>query len=411
MTSTRTRNNCGSNRILLVSPEPFFEPRGTPINVRRMCRLLAKAGYLIDLVTYPLGEPLSIPGVQIHRSSGFPGIRTVSPGFSRRKLVLDFFLALKVYSLLLRRRYDLVHAVEEAVFIVLPATWAGVALVYDLDSVLSDQLHDSDVIRSPRLMRMARHLERIGLNRACAALTVCRSITETVRRVAPATRIFEIEDAPLEEATRPADPAQVDALRAELGLGQRPAIVYTGNLESYQGIDLLLEAAALVRRDCPDAALVLVGGDGDRLEKLSLRIKQDGLGPTVFAMGRRAPEEMPEWMGLADVLVSPRTKGVNTPLKIYTYMCSGKPIVATRVPTHCQVLDDDSAVLCDPTPEALADGIRRTLRDPQGAKALAAEARRRVDAQYGHEAFERKLLGAYQAILGAGEVQMAVRRA
>lgn len=116
-------------------------------------------------------------------------------------------------------------------------------------------------------------------------------------------------------------------------------------------------------------------------------------------------------MGVVPEKASARTKGVNTLLKIYTYMCSGKLIIATRLSTHCRALDQGSAVLCDPMPQAVADAIRRTLRNPQAAVTLAAQTRRRVEAQYRYEAFEGKLLSAYRSILDAVAVQVAVRRA
>jgi glycosyltransferase involved in cell wall biosynthesis len=59
---------------------------------------------------------------------------------------------------------------------------------------------------------------------------------------------------------------------------------------------------------------------------------------------------MPEYMGLAEVLVSPRLEPYTTPLKIFSYMASGRPIVATDLPTHTQLLDAEAAILGPPTP-------------------------------------------------------------
>jgi len=73
-------------RILLVAPQPFYEPRGTPMNVREMCRVLCGAGHEVELATYPIGAPVSIPGLRIRRALCIPGIRQVPIGFSLRKL-------------------------------------------------------------------------------------------------------------------------------------------------------------------------------------------------------------------------------------------------------------------------------------------------------------------------------------
>ena len=87
---------------------------------------------------------------------------------------------------------------------------------------------------------------------------------------------------------------------------------------------------------------------------------------TIFA-GERPAEEIPAYLLAADVLVSPRSRGTNTPLKIYQYLRSGKPIVATRLLTHTQVLDDDTAILTGATPQEFADGILAALDRPARA--------------------------------------------
>ena len=80
------------------------------------------------------------------------------------------------------------------------------------------------------------------------------------------------------------------------------------------------------------------------------------------------------------MLVSPRSLGTNTPLKIYQYLRSGRPIVATRLLTHTQVLDDDVAILTAATPDGFAAGILAALADPERARAVgAARARARRD--------------------------------
>jgi glycosyltransferase involved in cell wall biosynthesis len=369
------------------------------MNVRQMCRVLTGAGYRVDLATYPLGEDVAMPGLTIHRPPRPPWIDSVPIGFSPRKLVLDACLALLVWWLLLTRRYDAVHAVEEAVFFALPFTWFGKRLIYDLDSRMSAGLRDAGVVRSARVLAVAEALERLALARSSAAITVCRALTDAARSLDPAVRVFQIEDTPLEEASRDPDPARVEALRREWKLDGRPVAVYTGNLERYQGLELLLRAAPLLRARMPRIAVVLVGGDRRDVEALRAEAVRDGLGDALLVVGARPPDEMPEWMALADVLVSPRSHGENTPLKIYTYMRSGVPIVATDLPTHTQVLDRANAILVRPTPDGIADGIARALADRATARQLGRRARELAEREYSFGSFERKLLTAYREVL------------
>src|SRR5437868_13574566 len=101
-------------RILLISPQPFFAQRGTPINVRQMLQALSEAGHEVHLATYPMGASVELPGLVTHRALPIPGLRTVPIGFSWRKVALDVVLALRVWTLLAGRRFDVVHAVEES---------------------------------------------------------------------------------------------------------------------------------------------------------------------------------------------------------------------------------------------------------------------------------------------------------
>src|SRR6202040_19289 len=94
---------------------------------------------------------------------------------------------------------------------------------------------------------------------------------------------------------------------------------------------------------------------------------------TVFA-GERPAAEIPSYLLAADLLVSPRSRGTNTPLKIYQYLRLGKAIVATRLLTHTQVLGDQTAILTAATPQDFADGILTGLNDPARAAALGRRA-------------------------------------
>ena len=386
-------------RILLIAPQPFFAQRGTPINVRQMVHVLCEAGHDVHLATYPMGDPVVVPGLHIHRAMAIPGVRDVPIGFSWRKIALDLSLALTVWRLLATSRFDVVHAVEESVFFALPAArMRRIPVIYDLDSWLSDQLAYGGRVKNGALLSLLRRMERAALRRCRLAITVSASLSEAVHAMEPSLPVAQIEDSPLDEALRAPDPARVAGLRASHSLGLSRAIVYTGNLEGYQGIDLLLDAFALVARARDDAVLVLVGGSPAQMASVRARATTLGVGERVVLTGQRPASEMPEWMALGDVLVSPRLHGGNTPLKLYSYMWSAVPIVATDLPTHTQVLDAGTAVLRPATAEGLASGILDVLADRALFAPIGAAAHARVASDYSREAFRRKLLAAYASL-------------
>lgn len=387
-------------RVLLVAPQPFFTLRGTPMNVRRMASVLGKAGYEVHLATFAPGDAVAIPGVTHHRAIHIPGLSEVPIGFSVSKVLHDAALALLVTRLLLTRRFHLAHAVEESVFFTLPLARArGTPVIFDLDSSMSDQLSYSGILRNRTMVRLVRALEAAALRRSTLAITVCTALSDTVRELSPATRIAQIEDSPQDGASRAPVPRRLAELRRVWNPEARPMAVYTGNFASYQGLSLLFEALPYARQVCPSMRLLIVGGTPEEIRRTQRYLESLGVHELVKFAGRQPPEDMSEYLALGDAVVSPRSEGTNTPLKLYDYMASGRPIVATRLPTHTQVLDSRSAALAAPDPKSFGEKLGHVLAEPERYSARGRAAQDIVRAEYSAEAFERKLLAAYRSVL------------
>ncbi len=139
-----------------------------------------------------------------------------------------------------------------------------------------------------------------------------------------------------------------------MGGGGAKVVLYAGTLESYQGIPLLLESA----RYLPEGfRLVIVGGKPGQVEATRQLALERGVGERVLLIGQKPQSEIPYYMAAADVLVSPRSAGTNIPLKVYSYLRSGIPLVATDLPTHTQTLTSEIALLAPPQAEAFAAAI------------------------------------------------------
>jgi glycosyltransferase involved in cell wall biosynthesis len=118
-----------------------------------------------------------------------------------------------------------------------------------------------------------------------------------------------------------------------------------------------------------------------------VQAEQAGVAAATIFAGQRPAEEIPLFLDAADVLVSPRSTGTNTPLKIYQYLRSGRPIVATRLLTHTQVLDDQVSILTEPNAAAFAAGILSALADPARAQEIGDRARQMAETKYSYEAY------------------------
>ena len=88
-----------------------------------------------------------------------------------------------------------------------------------------------------------------------------------------------------------------------------------------------------------------------------------GVSDRVHLLGPRPVSQLGDYLVQADILVSPRLKGINTPMKIFSYLDSGKSIIATNISSHTQVLDSCCALLVDSKPAAMARGLSQLATD------------------------------------------------
>jgi glycosyltransferase involved in cell wall biosynthesis len=379
-------------KALVIAPQPFFSPRGTPFSVYYRTRVTAELGVKIDLLTYGEGQDVLIPGVRIFRIPRFPFLGLVKVGPSPLKAFLDIFIAIWTVALLLRNRYDFVHAHEEAVFIcrVLKPVFKF-RLLYDMHSSLPQQLGNFEYSRSKMLVSLFRKLENSSLHAADAVISICPELARYVESQLPGRRNhFLIENSVFEPVlvAGSTQNGKEMAMPVTLPAG-RKLIVYAGTLEPYQGIDLLLSAFKQVLEQEPAAFLVVVGGNDPQVHAYQNLAEQLGLAGGYLFTGRVAQEEARCYSRQAAVLVSPRTSGTNTPLKVYEQLASGIPLVATRIVSHTQVLDDRVAILVEPSPTSLAAGVLAALNGAGVEKAFMAG--KLYDERYSPAVYRQKL--------------------
>jgi glycosyltransferase involved in cell wall biosynthesis len=371
----------------MIAPEPFFEPRGTPFSEYHRIRALTELGHTVDLVTYPFGKDVSIPGLRVFRCARPPFIHDVRIGPSFAKIPLDLAMTWTTIRRVIAGRYDVIHSHEEGSVIgVLLAGLLGLPHLYDMHSSLPQQLSNFSFTRSPLLTRLFGWMERFVIRRSRVVIVICPQLEETVRTIDTVVPVVLIENAP-GSGDSPVEGSGV-AIRTALGIESRaPMVLYTGTFEPYQGLDLLFAAARLVKAVRKDVKFVLAGGRPEQVAEAANAIGREGLSNHVILAGQRPAEEIPRFLDAADILVSPRSTGTNTPLKIYQYLRSGRPIVATRLLTHTQVLDDDVAVLTAATPEGFAEGILKAINDPGLGRAVGARAQLLAETKYSYEAY------------------------
>jgi glycosyltransferase involved in cell wall biosynthesis len=390
-------------RVLEVVTVPFFTPRGTAFSSLERTRALSRLGHSVELLTYPLGEDVEIPNVRIHRSLGVPGLRGIPMGPSFGKLALDLLLAWKtLWWLVARGPWHLVHVHEEAAFWVTPLrALLRAPVLYDRHSSLTGQLASSGR-GGPLARRIFAGLERHALRNADGVIVVCARLEAEARRIAPEVPIQRIENVPVDAGGQAPTEAAIADLRRRFGLEGRRVLLYTGSFGRNQGIELVIDALASIAESEPAVLLALVGGAHADFDRIRERVRERGAGERVVLAGVRPRSEMAAWMAAAEVLLSPRLEGSSMPLKIYSYLTAGRPIVATDVPAHTELLTPRSAELVAPRSGDIAAAVKRLLAEPERARALAAEARRLADERAAAADDDRRLASILERTLAAG---------
>ena len=379
-------------RILLLAPHPFYVDRGTPIDVDILLRALSARGETVDVVTYGEGEDRVYPGVTLYRAPTPSWLGAVGPGFSLKKLIADCWLFAKACHLIATHKYDVIHANEEAAFL---AMWFkfrnGLQYVYDMDSSIAQQLVEKKAVLKPAAF-FFNWCEAKAIRSSLAAAPVCNALAELARKRG-ARHITTLHD--ISQLTA-ADFVPARSLREELGLGGI-VLMYVGNLEAYQGIDLLLESFVHVTPHI-DCDLVVAGGTPESIHKYSEKAHQLGIDRQTHFIGPWPANRLGELLSQADILAAPRIRGINTPMKVFPYMHSGRAVLVTALPTHTQILNNSVCELASADPKSFADAIIRLARGEERREKLGAAGRRFVQTHHTFAAHQQRVDELYRYV-------------
>ena len=273
----------------------------------------------------------------------------------------------------------------------LPALWVGrhhgIPVVYEVRASWEDAAVDHGRTREGSLRyRASRAIETFAVRRADAVTTICAGLRDDlVGRGIDAAKITVIPNAVDVGAFafgRSADPA----LRAELGLDGATVVGFAGSFYAYEGLDLLLEAAATLLPARPELRLLLVGG-GPQEAALRQQAQRLGIAERVRFTGRVPHDQVQRYYELIDVLAYPRRSmrltEIVTPLKPLEAMAQGRMLVASDVGGHRELIRDGETgwLFAAGDAAALARAIDQVLAQRGRWPAVAAAGRRFVESE------------------------------
>jgi len=270
--------------------------------------------------------------------------------------------------------------------------------MYDMHSSLPRQLENFAFCPYRPVIRLFEMLERWAIRTCDGVITISSDLQRHVKEINPTARSVVIDNLPIQSSGTMVDQRMVNEIKRKLALNGRLPIVYTGTFERYQGLDLLIESAAIVRKHHPEVLFILVGGKPRQIQHWKNIARKHQLEDAILFTRAVPLDQLAAYLMVAEILVSPRAEGMPVPLKIYSYLLSGKPLVATAVGGHTQILNDDIALLVAPTSAALAQGILTLVENPNLRLQLGLQAQRVAQKQFDSAKYLAKLDQVYQSL-------------
>ena len=381
----------GSYRVAMVAACPFPSLRGSQVLIRGLAERLAAEGHTVHVVTYPTAQHMvPVDRIAIHRVAKVPGLWTDRP-FGWQKFILDLLLVRLLLHVVRRERIQIIHAhnFEGPLIAYLVRMFTGVPVVYHAHNALSDEL--PCYARSHLGRKLARRLgsvldrrvaawadASVALSDRLGAFLATRGAAGRVTVVPPAVGFIR----------------GGEAARAK----SEPVIMYAGNLDPYQGLDVLLDAFARVHVSVPGARLVIVthaAAEADAERRMGLLKAGAAVSVRVVPTFAAALSLLRQ----ADVVVCPRGSWSGFPIKVLNYMGLGRPIVHARGSAHPIRHGVSGLLFDDGDPAALAAAVVRLVADPSLAGRLGRQARAVVREQYAWARVLPPVLDVYRRVV------------
>jgi PEP-CTERM/exosortase A-associated glycosyltransferase len=349
----------------------------------------------------------TVDGWRFHRTPAAPSIANSSaPPALVRQMVAT---SQRIGELVREHRPDVIHA-HSPVLAAFPALWAGhrarLPVVYEVRALWEDAATDhGSTTESSMRYRLSRMLETAAVRHADHVTTICEGLRgEITGRGVPDSRVTVVPNAVDVERFHTGRTADL-ALRRSLGLDGRTVLGFAGSFYGYEGLDLLLEAAARLAPSTPELHVLLLGG-GPQEAALRTLASSLGLDGRVTFTGRVPHAEVDRYYDLIDVLVYPRRAmrltNLVTPLKPLEAMAQGRIVVASDVGGHRELVRDGVTGFLFPAGDP--DALARTIADVLARRAQWAHVqqagRRFVETERSWRASVERYEDVYRRVTG-----------
>jgi colanic acid biosynthesis glycosyl transferase WcaI len=310
-----------------------------------------------------LKQKETIAGVSVVRVPLYP--EHSRSGIKRALNYMSFAISAAVLGYIYTGKPDVMFVYHPPLTVGIPAyvlsrLW-GIPFVYQIQDMWPETLGATGMLNNSTILKFIGSFAKWIYKKAAAVCVISPGFRENLlKKCVPDNKIHVISNWVDPDAYYIADPDP--ALAEENRLSKRFNIMFAGIIGAAQGLEVVLEAAKLLR-GLKDIQFVLVG-DGIALPELKKMASEQSMNNVLF-LGRFPQKSMPGLYALADVLLvhlkDDPLFSITIPHKILTYMASGKPILAAVVGDAADVVTQTGAgISCPPSnPEALAEAVQK----------------------------------------------------
>lgn len=359
----------------MIAPTPYFSDRGCHVRIYEEARALMARGHQVRIVSYHLGRDLE--PVPVDRGITVPWYHKREAGPSWHKLYLDLLLLYAAVRTAYRFRPHLIHGHlhEGALVGWLVARLRGVPLVFDYQGSLAGESLNHGFFKAGSLLHRLFRLIEGGINRL-ADVVITSSTAGRDELVAGGLAEQRVIPFPDGVDTRIFRPHDRRSARKHLGISDElPLVVYLGLLNRYQGTDLLLKAAVVLKERKCTFHLLVMGFPDEEYRVLAEKLKLAGF---VTFTGRVDYTEAPFMLSAGDLAVSPKLSATEANGKLLNYMACGLPTVCFDTPVNRELLGDDGIYARAGSVEELARCIEQALVDREAVAQRGQRLRQRA---------------------------------
>lgn len=389
-------------KICVLAACPFPANHGTPGSIRELVEATAERGHEVHVVSYHLGEPLPLRNVHLHRIADWTGEKSITVGPTRYRPLYDFQMIFTALKVMRRHRVDLIHAhgYESALVAACCRPFVRLPVLYSAHNAMGDELASYDFFRSKRMASalawvLDRTVPRIGDR--CVPHSV--NLQEFLHARGLSERMEPVLNFGIDFDKRPVGDRQ--RLRRECNLTDEPVILYSGVIDQFQRLDLLLESMVHVLSRFPRAKLLLLtnvaNGRGDAA--LREQAKTLGIDGSLVMMAPQSLDHGLKLISICDVAVVPRPKAPGFPIKLLNYMAAKRACVMFA--SSCSRLSHGEHVwlAADDTPESLGGAMVRVLKDETLRNRIAEGGHQFVLARHDRRVAAAQLCDSYVGML------------